>query len=207
MSIIKSGSLVFDIGANIGTVSQQFIEAGAGKVIAVEPCLENYRAIVDRSRVDGRIVPIHAACWFEPKIIGAYYAANQPGWSSVQPNKWLEAYPNAQWDPVQYVTAVTLSQLTMEFGVPHLIKIDVEGSELQVLKGLRHKTPYLMFEFHHKFMADAVKCLQLCQRYGYHRAHYVRDNIDLGTEPTTSINEFIPRWQLDAPEWGNITCS
>lgn len=207
MSLIKPKSLVFDIGANIGTVSEQFINAGAGKVIAIEPCFENYRAIVNRSRIDNRIVPVHAACWYQSDIIGVSYALNCSGWSSCQPAKWSQAYPEAQWSEIEYVPAVTLGQLVNRFGVPYLVKVDVEGSEFQVLKGMMYKSPYLMFEFHHKFIDDAIKCLRLCQKFGYRRAHYTRENIDLETEPTTLIDEFVTRWQADAPQWGNITVS
>jgi hypothetical protein len=37
--------------------------------------------------------------------------------------------------------------LIKKFGVPHFIKIDVEGFELNVLKGLNHPVKYLSFEY------------------------------------------------------------
>jgi hypothetical protein len=92
-----------------------------------------------------------------------------------------------------------------KYGKPFLIKIDVEGSEREVLLGLSQPSPFLTFEFHAKFFQDAVDCLALCQKLGYTKAHYVRENLNLETVPTMTIDEFRPRWLADAPEWGNIT--
>lgn len=97
MSIIEKDSLVFDIGANWGQSAQRYLDAGAGRIISVEPCLENYIVLQRKAALDPRIVPIHAAAWAYPKVIEARFATNEPGWSSVQPEKWIKAYPNAKW--------------------------------------------------------------------------------------------------------------
>jgi FkbM family methyltransferase len=195
--------LVFDIGAHIGTVSEQFHNAGASNIVAVEPCYESFEELRKLPYVQA----IHAAVWHEPSIIPTWYSTNQSGWSTVLPAKWTQAYPDAIWGKAQYTPAITLEQLISLFGTPYLIKIDVEGAELNVIKGLTNKTRYLFFEFHQKFIDDAEKCLLLLQRLGYRQAHYTRENIDLETEPTTLIQDFIPRWKADYVEWGNITVS
>jgi FkbM family methyltransferase len=198
---MKPDALVFDIGANIGQSAAQFVDAGAGRVISVEPCIENYLVLFRRPKV----TPLLAAAWRRPDIINVRYAFNQPGWSSVQPVKWQEAYPDARWGSPQPVAAVTLDLLWETYGEPFLIKIDVEGSELEVLEGLSAKVEYLIFEFHGKFMDDALACLDRCRALGFTRAHYVRENLDLETVPTLTLNDFTPRFLNDAPEWGNIT--
>jgi len=203
MSIIASNSMVFDIGAHIGTTVQQFLEAGAKTVVAVEPCLANYLELISRPNT----IPIMAACWNKNQLIQAFYAENASGWSTVQPNKWIAAYPDAQWATPQWVPCITLDQLRETFGLPHLVKIDVEGSEFQVISGMHFKPQYVIFEFHKTFLNDTIKCLRQLQRIGFSKAHYVRDNLDLDTEPTTHINEFVPRFLVDDVPWGNITCS
>lgn len=199
--LIPDGSLVFDIGANIGQSAQQFLAAGARRVISVEPCIENLLLL----QRDERVTAIHAAAWSRTTFLEARFAYNSPGWSSVVPEKWVAAYPDAQWGKPQTVPTVTLDDLWKQFGRPALIKIDVEGVEVEVLSGLSSKSEFLIFEFHGKFVDDALKCLKICQELGFTRAHYVRENIDLDTIPTMAIDEFIPRFIDDAPEWGNIT--
>jgi hypothetical protein len=44
------------------------------------------------------------------------------------------------------ISLTTLDQLIDQYGTPAFIKIDVEGYELSVLKGLSQKVPYLSFE-------------------------------------------------------------
>lgn len=201
MSYLTPGCLCFDIGANVGQTAAEFVAAGAGQVVGVEPCIENYLLLARRPKT----IPILAAAWKEITLLNVSFASNQCGWSSVDPEKWSKAYPTAHWANPQPVVAITLDMLRKVYGEPYLIKIDVEGVEKEVIKGLTAKCPYLMFEFHGKFADDTLECLNLCKALGFTRAHYVRENMDLDTIPTTLIDEFIPRWQADAPEWGNIT--
>lgn len=201
MSFMQPGALCFDIGANIGQSADQFLKAGAGHVVSVEPCIENFLVL---SRME-KVTALHAACWSKRGFVEAYFSYNEPGWSSVQPKKWECAYPKASWSKAQPVVAVTLNMIRLKYGDPFLVKIDVEGSEKEVLMGMDWKPPFLFFEFHGKFVQDALDCLLICQRIGYTKAHYVRENLDLETVPTMPIDEFRPRWLADSPEWGNIT--
>jgi FkbM family methyltransferase len=201
MSLILKDCLVFDIGANIGQSADQFVKAGAGRVISVEPCIENFLVLARREKT----TPILAAAWNKPTIINAHFALNTSGWSSVQPEKWIQAYPTAQWGAPQAVITVTLDMLREVYGEPHAIKIDVEGSEYEVFQGLTKRCPVLWFEFHGKFVQDALNCLDYCQRLGFTKAHYEREDINTDIVPTMGIDEFRQRWLKDAPEWGNIT--
>jgi FkbM family methyltransferase len=57
--------------------------------------------------------------------------------------KWSE---KIKFNQVETVETITLDQLTNKYGVPDYIKIDVEGFEQWVLKGLSHRVSYLSFE-------------------------------------------------------------
>lgn len=201
MSFLPKDCLCFDIGANIGQTAHQLVTEGAGHVISVEPCIENYLVCARRPKTTALL----AACWSRAGIMEVSYAFNEPGWSSVKPEKWVKAYPDARWGPPQPVVAITIEMLREKYGEPFLIKVDVEGQEKEVLLGLSKPSPFLIFEFHGTFVEDALDCLSICQKLGYTKAHYVRENIDLATVPTTPIDEFRKRWLDDAPEWGNIT--
>jgi len=65
------------------------------------------------------------------------------------------------WPRQAVVPMLTLDTLIEQFGVPHFIKIDVEGYEEQVLSGLSFQPPLLSFEFHHAFVSATLRCLDL----------------------------------------------
>lgn len=200
-SLILPGSLVFDIGANVGQMAQHFLNAGAGKVVCVEPCFEIFQKLAE---VRG-IVPIHAAVWDAPKLLPVSYCANHDGWSSCKPNEWSLMYPDADWRTPQWVPAVTLDSLITTFGIPHLLKVDVEKAEIEALSGLTQRPPFLIYEFHRRFVEDALSCLDRCASLGFTRAHYTCEEIDIHTMPKLPITVFRDKFLRDAPVWGQIS--
>lgn len=200
--LLPEKSLVFDIGANIGQVSRQFLDAGAAQVVAVEACQEIFQRLY---KVPG-IVPIHAAAWDTLTIVPVHYEPQGDGvWSSCVPSKWQKAVPAARFSPPQYVPTVTLDELINVCGKPHLIKIDVEGVEAKVLAGLSQMANYLMFEFNRTFPEDALACLDRAAKLGYTKASFIADNLDLQTVPAASIAETTKRWMTEKPFWGMFT--
>jgi FkbM family methyltransferase len=50
------------------------------------------------------------------------------------------------WTDWQDVETTTLDSLISEYGVPHYLKVDVEGFETSVFRGLHTAISYLSFE-------------------------------------------------------------
>jgi FkbM family methyltransferase len=62
------------------------------------------------------------------------------------------------------VETTTLEQLISEHGCPLFAKINVEGYELSVLRGLRTVVPYLSFEANlPEFREEGLQCLTILQ--------------------------------------------
>jgi hypothetical protein len=61
--------------------------------------------------------------------------------------------------PDVVVPIITLKSLIAHFGEPAYVKIDVEGYEIDVLRGLSWQPPLLSFEFHHAELDTAYACL------------------------------------------------
>jgi hypothetical protein len=69
---------------------------------------------------------------------------------------------------IYYVPVVTLDAAIKTFGRPFYCKIDVEGWELEVLKGLTQPIPLISFEFHLKEtgVIQTLSCLERLAGFG-----------------------------------------
>ncbi len=158
---ISPNNLVFDVGANAGNRVQIFLELQA-KVIAVEPqpaCVDTLVAkFGDRITIEQVGVNSEAG---ELEM----HIANDSTISSFSKefisNTSKGRFSHYSWDKKIIVTVTTLDALIAKHGVPQFCKIDVEGFELNVLKGLTHKIPFLSFEYCvPEMMENMLQCMQ-----------------------------------------------
>ncbi|MCC7418268.1 MAG: FkbM family methyltransferase [Acidobacteria bacterium] len=152
--LLPDDRLIFDIGANIGSKAILFTKLAA-QVVCVEPdaaCVDVLRRRFQRNP-DVRIV--HAAVVGDSAGTGTLFKlAGASSYNTLSP-KWLalltdQAKPRFASPPEQeageIVPTTTLDRLIARFGTPSYIKIDVEGSELSVIKGLSTTVPLVSFE-------------------------------------------------------------
>jgi FkbM family methyltransferase len=162
--ILKPGALAFDIGANAGVMSETFASVGA-RVIAVEPNADCVRHI-QLSYHDLQIQVIQAAAGPRNGVATLDVSDAWDLTSSMSP-EWIEAIQKkdgryrGNWLRQCVVPMVTVDALIDHFGVPHFVKIDVEGFEEQVLRGLSRQPHFLSFEFHNAFLSATLRCLDM----------------------------------------------
>jgi len=68
------------------------------------------------------------------------------------------------------VETITLDELIAQHGVPDLIKIDVEGYESEVLRGLSRQVPKICFEWNEEMDSQLWESLEILKGLGY--AHF-----------------------------------
>jgi FkbM family methyltransferase len=167
---VRPGMLCFDIGANVGSRVAAWLPLGA-RVIAVEPlpvCV----------RVLRRLYGEHPHVQVIPSAVGAAPGRQEmlacrsaPTVSSFSP-RWPDLIrrrdPDTveQWAEAASVRVTTLDALIRRFGVPGFIKIDVEGYELEVLRGLSRRPPALSFEYVPGALDLALPCIARLQELG-----------------------------------------
>lgn len=138
---VERGEAVIDLGANLGRVCQEAAwgVGPKGRVHAFEPSptvAERLRRRIERLGLESRVTVHRAAVGAEPGTATLYeYARRDGGASSVRPQQHVGGAPTAE-HPVRVVTVDDC--LGEETGRRvALIKVDVEGAEIEALAGAR----------------------------------------------------------------------
>ena len=148
----KKNDLVFDIGANIGFKTNIFFRLGK-KVIAFEPDQTN---LIFLRGLFGNVKNIIIAPIGISSVKGAqtfFIHEKGSGFNTLNP-KWKEKLETAdnRWKTTYSfegsttIDTITLDDAIAQFGKPVYIKIDVEGHELAVVKGLSQPVHLLSVE-------------------------------------------------------------
>jgi FkbM family methyltransferase len=176
---IPTGSVVIDVGANVGFFSLRFARwvGSGGEVISIEPEDRNYEILVaalKRQGPSGRVRALKAV------------AAATAGPMFLEINKLHPADHKLSRDGTGVaVEAVRLDDLVQDKGAqnPSLVKIDVQGAEMLVLQGapdiLGLAGPALFVELHEeglqRYGASVSAILDYLSRYGY-EPHWLMRN-------------------------------
>ena len=141
--------LLFDIGANRGDAVLAGLKKGY-KVVALEAAPKIYTELVKNFIYNPNVTPLKFAVSNKDYEQIEFYEADEDGLSSINKD-WLtkETMPYAG-KPFRTVkaTTITIDTLALKYGNPDLIKIDVEGAEWQVLRGItRHYGGILCLEW------------------------------------------------------------
>lgn len=144
---IKKGSLCFDVGANKGNRTEIFLELGA-KVVAVEPQRECYLHLQEKF---GDKINLVTKGLGEKESTEKLYVSGSTLISSFSKSHvdmmQEERFKGANWNKTVEIQMTTLDNLIKQFGVPDFCKIDVEGYEYDVLKGLSQPLKALSLEY------------------------------------------------------------
>lgn len=166
---IKSESIVFDVGANIGQFTLLFAEwtGSEGKVVACEPDEKNYAFLNFNIAINKKhnVTAINKLVASD-KEMHTFYRDTLTGGRR---GSMLKKYAGVNTTEPALVESVTIDWMIEKFGVPDFIKIDVEGAEVEVLRGfgktgnvgailieVRESTKNEVFEYFHSRAYDCV---------------------------------------------------
>jgi FkbM family methyltransferase len=198
--------LVFDVGANTGDKTQEFLKHGA-KVVCFEPQPACIEALQQRFRGNNHVVVVPTAIGADAGVAELSICTEAPTISTLS-TMWKEGrFKDHTWDRTETVPVTTLDAAIEQYGMPFYCKIDVEGFEKSVLMGLTRPIPVLSFEFCAEGLAQTRACLGLLDSLGYSAF-----NICLGEAKTYLIRGAVSATELwnrlkglrDPLAWGDI---
>ena len=130
---VRPGDVVMDVGANVGLYARKALQAGAAKVIAIEPVPANVECLRRnlKSEIDaGRVVVVAKGAWDKDDVLEMnVYPDNMAGATFVgsrdEPGHKLQ------------LPLTTLDKIAAGLGLERVdfIKMDIEGAERQAVRG------------------------------------------------------------------------
>jgi FkbM family methyltransferase len=184
---VPDKGLVFDVGANVGLYTEIFLKLGA-RVVAIEPNLD-CAEILEKVRPRNRVVLERVAVGSKESELPLFLCDDSSAHSTMS-REWigvakdLPRLAEKKWTRTVNVRTTTLDYLMAKHGCPNFLKIDVEGFELEALKGLSKLAPFLSFEFISEMLDAAIQCIELLR----------------GSKPNIQFNILINQPQLRYPE-------
>jgi len=190
---IHTGDMCFDIGANVGNRAEIFLKLGA-RVIAVEPQSSCVRKLEKKFRGADRITVIREAAGetagtAELMVSEATTISSlSPEWiNSVRESGRFSAY---SWKKREQVKVTTLDRLISLYGVPVFCKIDVEGFEYQVVRGLTQPAGVISFEFTPEYLEPVLSSIHYLSGLGDAEFNYSPgETMKLALENWVTANE------------------
>jgi FkbM family methyltransferase len=144
-SVVKPGEVLYDVGANVGAFSLVAAKTHdqAVRIFAFEPSFVTYAALcrnILENQCEKSITPVPLPLIAETAISLFKYRSLVPGATehalgrqALASKDFKETKPAYQ----QQMIGMSIDALTRNFGLesPNHIKLDVDGSELEVLRG------------------------------------------------------------------------
>lgn len=169
---IKNRGWFFDVGANVGLYTWEVAKVcPKRKILAFEPDPENLE-LLEMTQKEAGLKNL-SLC---PKALSnqnnkvTFYQdplTSATGCIKGKEKPWIEEYLNGSTNQIT-VNAMTMDSEVEDNKLPSLIKIDVEGHEIEVLKGAVHTLsnakPLLIIE---SFPPKQENVISLIQDFGY----------------------------------------
>lgn len=204
-SSLRKGSVALDIGANIGahTLRMASLVETTGRVVAIEPTDWAFAKLTRNVKLNPDVAP-------QIKCVQGFVAAEE---RNSLPDDICSSWPLSDKDaggldssmgrafPTTGARVVTLGRLCEEFSLSRidLIKIDVDGNEIEVLEGglelIRQFHPTIIIELAPYVFtsgeSDVLRIIELLAGADYRTARHGRTELPL-SDPAAIISR-IPK--------------
>jgi len=166
---VNKGDILFDVGANVGyyTVLGSRLTSAQGKVFSFEPLVRNISYLYRHVKINklNNVIIIPSAC-SDAESITAFLQSPVTSMGRIE-NSEIAGIPDVN---MTVVSTVTLDAVADKLQVkPNVLKIDVEGAELAVLRGaeriISSFKPAIFLSVHSQELR--TDCLKYLLNFGY----------------------------------------
>jgi len=201
--------MYFDIGANIGKWSLSNLNS-CDKIISIEASPSTFQKLLLNINNNPKIICLnYAVCNSNDEYI-TFYNCNADTLSTINKD-WLDSDISRFYKQFKYnvikCKPITIDKLIQIYGVPELIKIDVEGGEFETISSLTKKVNNLCFEWASETNEITFKCIDYLQKLGYNEfAIQYEDNYTYRPDIYTNSENIKEILNKTTPkkEWGMI---
>ena len=174
---MRPGDLIFDVGANYGFKTDVFLRLGA-RVVAIEPDDVNQQVLRNkflRYRLARKPVVIVGKAISETCGMDTMWIDGPGSAVNTLSRKWVDTLKSSKasfiggnfgldFAQTKVIHTTTLAELTDIYGAPFFVKIDVEGYEMHVLRGMKQSVPFLSFEINlPEFRLEGLECIRILE--------------------------------------------
>jgi FkbM family methyltransferase len=211
-NFLKSGDIVFDVGANYGNRSRVFKKIGC-KTIAFEPQTPCYDFLKSYFWGDSQVriekVALGGAEGTARMKISKNSVLSTLSEEYIQKNVKSGRFSQDSWEGEEIVRVSTLDFFIKKYGCPKFIKIDVEGFEAEVVRGLTEPVEMLSLEFSTETRVNVIEAIEhlaaLCNyRFQFSSEESFAFSFD---QPMDLITIKKLLLSFSALEWGDVYCS
>lgn len=157
--IVNEGDLCFDIGANLGQTVEALLKCKA-KIVAVEPNPLCYPTLNYQFKNLENLTFLKVAIGSNPGISELNFSGTDATASIRNDWKFIKT------DKKIPVKVITLDNIIEKYGCPRFLKVDVEGFELEVFKGLTKPIELIYFEIHGDEKELAIEVIKRLEEIG-----------------------------------------
>ena len=202
--------LIFDIGANVGSWTLGNINT-ADRFITVEASPKTFKRLENNINNNKVQLLEYAVCNNNGEDI-TFYDADCDVLSTIN-KEWLTADTSRFHNYTKYnqikVKTVTIDSLIKTYGIPDLIKVDVEGGEYECISSLTQKVDMLCFEWASEVNNITFKCLDYLFSIGFTQ-FFIQNGDEYSFRPTefydiiTCKNKLLQT--VSKQDWGMLWC-
>jgi FkbM family methyltransferase len=173
---LQAGQVFYDIGANVGVYTLQAAKrvGKQGRVFAFEPHSANFTRLIENiiiNHFQDIVVPCNFALNDESGFLPFNYSSNKTGTSDSQLSS-VRGFNGAEYTPqlAEMKYALTIDALigSGRFPAPHHVKIDVDGNEGLILRGMEgllrgaHRPASVQVEINPHTRQDILAFMESC---------------------------------------------
>lgn len=204
--------MYFDIGSNIGKWTLSNIDK-CDKIIAIEASPKTFNKLNENCKNNNKIITLNYAVSIQENEVSFYEAQSHE--LSTTNIEWLtnpaSRFYNTGYKEIKCKT-ITIDELIKIYGIPELIKIDVEGGEYECIKSLTKKVKMICFEWASETNNISFECLDYLYQLGF-RNFYIQFQDEYTFRPNEDSYYDITLAKIKLSntnlkqDWGMIWCT